>query len=175
MCGIYGCTAKFVNGTVIFTGQCWSLVSFAATAEWTLSVLWMIFVGTVAYDNYYLEDTVQMLLMTPPPLTRKGRGLAFWKARWGKKVQAGHDLENWSGRPEAIKSLNPELDLEQETRSISRRNSMVDSMDGRGVAEYSPLDHQGRTWLPPIPSITGPDLSNRGYQQVSNSPRMENS
>lgn len=175
MCGIYGCTAKFDNGMVIFTSQCWSLVSFAATAEWTLSVLWMIFVGTVAYDNYHLEDTVQMLLMTPPPLPREGRGLGFWKARWGKKVHAAHDLENWSGRPDAIKAHQPELDLEQETQSLSRRNSIVESMDDRRVEEYSPLGHQGRTWLQPMSSITRPDLSSRGYQQVSNSPSPETS
>lgn len=173
MLGIYGCTAKFVNDTVMFTSQCWSLVSFAATAEWTLSTLWMIFVGTVAYDNYHLEDTVQMLLMTPPPLSRKKHGLGFWATRWFKKDQGGHDLENWGGRSEARQALNVNADFDQETRSMSQRDSIVGSIDDRRVEEYSPLQHQGRTWIPSIPSRAGRDLSNRGYQQVNNSPNLE--
>lgn len=39
--GIYGCTAKFDFDKVVFTPVCWSLVSFAAPAEWTLSWCWV--------------------------------------------------------------------------------------------------------------------------------------
>ncbi|KEF51364.1 uncharacterized protein A1O9_12513 [Exophiala aquamarina CBS 119918] len=173
MLGIYGCTAKFVNDTVVFTSQCWSLVSFAATAEWTLSTLWMIFVGTVAYDNYHLENTVQMLLMTPRPLKREKNRLGFWATRWFKTNQGGHDLENWGGRPEARRVIKANTDLDQETRSMFERDSIVGGMDEPRVEEYSPLQHQGRTVIPSIPSRVGRDLSNRGYQQVSSSPYAE--
>lgn len=174
MCGIYGCTAKFVDNKVIFTSQCWSWVSFAATAEWTLSVLWMIFISTVAYDNYYLEDTVQQLLTTPPPLNPKGSGLAFWK-RWRKTGQAEHGLEDGNGRLEAMRTPARERVVEQSVRDHSGRNSFAESMDDRRVEEYSPLEHQGQTWLPSITSMTAPGSTNRGYQHVSHSPNLENS
>jgi hypothetical protein len=39
--GIYGCSAKFENGQVMFSPVCWSLVSFAAPAEWALAWAWV--------------------------------------------------------------------------------------------------------------------------------------
>jgi len=174
MLGIYGCTARFVNDRVIFSSQCWSLVSFAATAEWTLSWLWMIFVGTVAYDNYHLEDTVQMLLTTPRPPNRKNHGLGFWVTRWFRKDQGGRDVENWGGRSEARQALTTNRDFDRERRSMSQRDSIVASMDDRRVEEYSPLQHQGHTWIPSMPSRAGRDLSDGGYQPIRNSPNLQN-
>lgn len=174
MCGIYGCTAKFVNDTVIFTSQCWSLVSFAATAEWTLSCLWMIFVGTVAYDNYYLEDTVHQLLTTPPPLNPKGSGFASWIRRRNEN-RSRNDIEDGNGKLEAMRIPDTGLIVEPDVQNISERNSFAESMDERRAEEFSPLHHQGRSWLPSVSATTEPLSTNRGYQHVSHSPDLEES
>ncbi|KAK5050782.1 hypothetical protein LTR84_003341 [Exophiala bonariae] len=172
MCGIYGCTAKFVNDTVIFTSQCWSLVSFAATAEWTLSCLWMIFVGTVAYDNYHLEDTVYQLLTTPAPLNPKRSKLAFWIRR-RKDDRRRNDLEDESEGLEALRLSNAGQIVDPDRPNVSERNSFAESIDERRAEVYSPLEHQGRTWLPSTPAMTEPGSGNRGYQHVSHAPDLE--
>jgi hypothetical protein len=52
--GIYGCTdatAIQTPGTV-----CFKIVSISAVAEWFLSLVWLVFILSVAHDIWYLTD-----------------------------------------------------------------------------------------------------------------------
>ncbi|KAJ9614345.1 hypothetical protein H2200_002481 [Cladophialophora chaetospira] len=91
--GIYGCSAKFENGEVTFTPECWTLVSLAAVAEWTLSWCWVIFLGTMFYDAFHMDYTIRLLL-SQPRLTSKARtfDLKFWR-RTEKTEKDGADLQ----------------------------------------------------------------------------------
>ncbi|OAG45537.1 hypothetical protein AYO21_00173 [Fonsecaea monophora] len=107
--GIYSCDGKLENGKVIFTPRCWTLLSFAAPAEWILSCCWVTFLATVAYDNCHLEYTVRLLLNTPPP-KRKSHGLAFWR-RWSDSEKESSlsevDTDAWSERQGLTKAVGP--------------------------------------------------------------------
>ncbi|KIW22781.1 uncharacterized protein PV07_11047 [Cladophialophora immunda] len=192
--GIYSCTAKVEQGKLIFTPVCWTLVSFAAPAEWTLSWCWVIFLATVAYDNYHLDYTVRLLLNTPPPPPkRKSHGLAFWR-RWSEKDPAfGVDMDDWGERQGLTNAAAPtsnerggvsppqiqiqrfsegQQHQQQQQRKRGRSGSMTGSfreeLDEEDIAGIS---HDGSVtpgWAPA--TMPRSVFEGSGYQQVRSSP-----
>jgi hypothetical protein len=90
--GIYACSATVSNGEVIFTPQCYSLVSLAAPAEWILAWCWVVFLGTVACDTYHLKSTIRLLLTTPSPAQKQQYWLGLWKRRPKAKKESDYSV-----------------------------------------------------------------------------------
>ncbi|KIW72347.1 hypothetical protein PV04_00546 [Phialophora macrospora] len=190
--GIYGCSAKIENGKVIFSPVCWSLVSFAAPAEWILSWCWVIYLITVSYDGYHLDYTIHLLLTTPPPRTnRKSYGLAFWRRWTDRYLSSGERKEIWDDDREGLTATAGRLPNE---RGVSTPNTQVqrstsDQLPQRarpystagfhgeapGETDISGILHDADSdvelgWLPPM--MPGSVFGGNGYHQVSRSPNI---
>lgn len=176
--GIYGCSVKVENGEVIFTTQCWTLVSFAAPAEWVLSWCWVVFLGTVAYDNYHLDYTVGLLLSTPatPNTKRKGNGLAFWRRWTNKEEDSREKLDSWNER-KGLREAAEEAEAVMDRQVVS--GSKPDSMARSIESDAGQQDQYARVMNEDVeigllpPTMPRSVLGSNGYHQVGNSPPLD--
>lgn len=79
----------------------------------------MVALCTVAYDTYYLDYTVELVLSTPEPPKSKGNGLAFWR-RWTRNGLEKEDPANEKQEYAGKQNFDGEDDIEeQEARRIA--------------------------------------------------------
>lgn len=76
--GIYGCSFNESGTGPLVSRQCYSLVSFAAVAEWIISICWVGAMVTTGYEILHVRQwCVEMREAKPPP--QKGKKTGKWR------------------------------------------------------------------------------------------------
>lgn len=127
----------------------------------------MIFLGTVAYDNYHLEHTVYLLLNSPAKPTKpKDTRLKFWR-RWLAKEADFLDTHD----REVLREPTNEPDKEHDEPKSSPRLVENGPEEGDDDDEAgSGRDEEFELGCLP-PTVSHSMLRSSGYHQVSNSTR----
>ena len=127
----------------------------------------MIFLGTVAYDNYHLDYTVYLLMNSPAkPMKPKETKLKFWR-RWIAKEADFHDTQD---DREVLREPTNELDKEHDEPKSSPRLVESGPEEGDDDEAGGGRDEEFELgWLPPTMSHSV--LRSSGYHQVSSSTR----
>jgi hypothetical protein len=75
--GVYNCTnIKDINDP---TSTCNKVVALSAVAEWLLSIGWVAYVSTIAYDLYHICVVVDIWQLADGSIDSGGCDLVSWK------------------------------------------------------------------------------------------------
>jgi hypothetical protein len=75
--GVYSCMdIKEVNDP---TSTCNKVVALSAVAEWILSIGWVAYMSTIAYDLYHIGIVVEVWQLTGGSLVTKGCDSSDWE------------------------------------------------------------------------------------------------
>jgi hypothetical protein len=75
--GVYSCMdIKDINDP---TSTCNKVVALSAVAEWILSIGWVAYMSTIAYDLYHIGIVVEVWQLTGGSLVTKGCDSSDWE------------------------------------------------------------------------------------------------
>jgi hypothetical protein len=75
--GVYYCTdIEVINDS---TSTCNKVVAVSAVAEWVLSIGWVAYMSTIAYDLYHIGFVVELWRLVDTSHAMEGCDLSDWK------------------------------------------------------------------------------------------------